>query len=208
MKKIFVLLLTAAFVINLNAQDMNDQAKKETETFLQSMKSTVNKDNYKMFGFESFEDMGALSADRVYPTMIVRLDNLKKYDGVSDVKPLLTDVNKYICTVRNNRTQQTIAMVDIERTNDKFMVKGFSNSDIAKTLDKIDKNLMKEKLSIVRIPALNFYFASFTDPSNKVQFINLQKSASLKAELGEVREASKYLMELVPIADAYNGLPW
>jgi hypothetical protein len=208
MKKIFILLLTSAFVITLNAQDMNDQAKKETTAFLQSMKSTVNKDNYKMFGFESFEDMGSLSADRVYPTMIIRLDNLKKYDGVSDVKPLLTDVNRYVCTIRNNRSQQTVAMVDIERTNEKIVVKGFSNSDIGKALDKIDKNLLKEKLSIVRIPALNFYFASFTDANNKVQFINLQKNTSLKAELGEVREASKYLMELVPIADAYNGLPW
>jgi hypothetical protein len=32
MKKIFAVIITLAFVINLNAQVMNDQAKKETET--------------------------------------------------------------------------------------------------------------------------------------------------------------------------------
>lgn len=208
MKKLIAVITAFAFIYAVNAQVMNDQGKKATDMFLKSLKQTVTKDNYKMFGFESFEDVSVLSSGQVYPSMIITLESLKKYDGVSDVKPLLTDIKRSVCTVVNGRTQQTIAMVDLEQQKESFVVKGFANSDIAKAIGRIDKNLLSKNLSIVRIPALNMYFGAFTDPSNKIQFVSLQNNATLHTEIGEVKEASLFLKDILPMANAYNGLPW
>ena len=208
MKKFIGIIAAFALLINVNAQIMNDQGKKATDTFLKSFKETITKENYKMFGFESFEDVSVLSAGHVYSSMIITLENLKKYDGTSDVKLILTNVKRSVCTVVNSRTQRTIAMVDLEQQKENFVVKGFANSDIAKAFDKVDKNLLNQNMSIVRIPALNIFFGSFTDATNKMQFVSLQNNSMLHTEIGEVREASLFLKDLVPQANAYNGLPW
>jgi hypothetical protein len=99
--------------------------------------------------------------------------------------------------------------VDLELEKERYVVKGFSNTDISSALGQINKELFKQNFSIVRIPSLNTYFGSFTDAAdNKMKFVSLQNNPNLDAKIGEIRPAEEYLKRLVPLANEYNGLPW
>jgi hypothetical protein len=205
-KYIFIILTTLAFTKGIEAQNNMDQAKQETGTFLKSLSSTVNAENYKMFGLSSYEDVGQLEAGQVFASNIIPLDLLRKYEG-GDVKPLITNVNRVSCTVINRQTQQTIGIVDLEREKERYVVKGFAGSDISSALGQINKDLFKQNFSILRVPALNTYFGSFTDTDNKMKFVSLQNNPMLDTKIGDIRPAEDFLKLLVPIANAYNGLP-
>jgi len=206
-KTIFIIFMTLAFTAGLEAQNNLDQAKQETSTFLKSLSATVNADNYKMFGLKSPEDIGQMEAGQVFVSNIIPLDKLRKYEG-GDVKPLITNVNRATCTVINRQTQQTIGSVDLELEKERYVVKGFSSSDVSSALGQINKELLKQNFSIVWIPALNTYFGSFTDADKQLKFVSLQNNQSLDTKIGEVRPAESFLKILVPMANEYNGLPW
>lgn len=207
-KTIFIILMTLAFTAGLEAQSNLDQAKQETSTFLKSLSATVNAGNYKMFGLSSPEEVGQMEAGQVFVSSIIPLDRLKKYEG-GDVKSLITNVNRASCTVINRQTQQTIGIVDLELEKERYVVKGFAASDISSALGRINKDLFKQNFSIVRVPALNTYFGSFTDAAdNKMKFVSLQNNSNLHTEIGEIRPAEDFLKLLVPMANEYNGLPW
>jgi hypothetical protein len=199
--------MTLAFTAGLEAQNNLDQAKQETSTFLKSLSATVNADNYKMFGLKSPEDIGQMEAGQVFVSNIIPLDKLRKYEG-GDVKPLITNVNRATCTVINRQTQQTVGSVDLELEKERYVVKGFSSSDVSSALGQVNKELLKQNFSIVWIPALNTYFGSFTDVDKQLMFVSLQNNQSLDTKIGEVRPAESFLKRLVPMANEYNGLPW
>lgn len=206
-KTIWIILITLAFTAGLQAQTNMDQAKQETSAFLKSLSATVNADNYKMFGLSSPEDVGQLEAGQVFVSSIIPLDLLKKYEG-GDVKSLITNVNRASCMVINRQTQQTIGIVDLEREKERYVVKGFASTDISAALGKLNKELFKQNFSIVRIPALNTYFGSFTDTDNQMKFVSLQNNPTLDTRIGDIRPAEDFLKRLVPMANEYNGLPW
>jgi hypothetical protein len=205
-KTIFIILMTLAITSGLYAQNNLDQAKQETSAFLKSLVTSVTSDNYKMFGLNSPEEVNQLEADQVFISNIIPLDKLKKYDG-GDVKLLLTNVNRASCTVINRQTQKTVGIVDLEREKERYVVKGFASSDISSALGRLDKDLFKHNFSIVRVPALNVYFGSFTE-ENKLKYVSLQNNPNLHTEIGEIRPAEEFLKQLVPLANEYNGLPW
>lgn len=206
-KTIFIILMAMAFTAGLEAQNKMDQAKQETSSFLKSLSATVTAENYKMFGLSSPEDVGQLEPGQAFTSSIIPLDKLKKYEG-GDVKSLITDVNRASCTVINRQTQQTVGLVDLEFEKERYVVKGFSSSDIASALGRINKELFKQNFSIVRVPALNTYFGSFSDADNKMKFVSLQNNQLLDAKIGDIRPAEDFLRQLVPMANEYNGLPW
>ena len=206
MKKAIFIIMTL-ITAGLQAQNNLDQAKQAASTFLKSLSTSVTADNYKMFGLKSPEDASQLEAGQAYVSNIVPLDQLKKYTG-GDVKPLITNVNKASCIVMNRQTQQTAGIVDLELQKGMYVVKGFASSDLSTALGRIDKELFKQNFSIVRVPALNVFFGSFTDSNNQKKFVSLQNNSNLQTEIGEVRPAEDFLKRLVPMANAYNGLPW
>jgi hypothetical protein len=207
-KTIFIIIMTLAFTAGLEAQNRLDQAKQETSAFLKSLSATVNADNFKMFGLTSPEEASQLEAGQVFTSNIIPLDQLKKYEG-GDVKAIITNVNRASCTVINRQTQQTFGLVDLELEKDRYVVKGFANTDISSALSQVNKELFKQNFSIVRIPALNTYFGSFTDAAdNKIKFVSLQNNPGMDTRIGEIRPAEDFLKRLVPMANDYNGLPW
>ena len=206
-KTIFIILITLTFTSGLEAQNRMDQAKQETSTFLKSLSATVNAENYKMFGLSSAEDVGQLEAGQAFTSSIIPLDKLKKYEG-GDIKPLLTNVNRAACTVINRQTQQNAGLVDLEFEKERWVVKGFSNSDLSSALGRINKELFKQNFSIVRVPALNAYFGSFTDADNTMKFVSLQNNQMIDTKIGDIQPAEDFIKRLVPLANEYNGLPW
>jgi hypothetical protein len=206
MKKIIFALLTLLMTYSLEAQNQLDQARQETSNFIKSLSTSITADNYKMFGLKSPEDAGQMEAGQVFNSLLVPLNQLKKYDG-GDVKPLLTNVNRVSCTIINRQTQQTIGIVDLELQKGLYVAKGYSTSDISTALGRINQELFNKNFSIVRVPALNVYFGSFTD-ENQMKFVSLQNNSNLHTEIGEIRPADEFLKRLVPMANEYNGLPW
>lgn len=206
-KTIFIILITLAFTAGVEAQTNMDQAKRETSAFLKSLSATVNADNYKMFGLRSPEDVGQMEAGQVFVSSIIPLDLLKKYTG-GDTRSLITNVNRASCTVINRQTQETIGLVDLELEKERYVVKGFASTDISSALGKINKELLKQNFSIVRVPALNTYFGSFTDADRQMKFVSLQNNPNLDTRIGDIRPAEDFLKRLVPMANEYNGLPW
>lgn len=206
-KSIFILFMTLAVTTGLEAQNNLDQARQEAGTFLKSLATSITADNFKMFGLNSMEEASQLEADQAFVSNIIPLDRLKKYDGGGD-KNLLTNVNRVSCTVINRQTQQTVGIVDLEREKERYVVKGYTSSDLSVALGKINKELLKQNFSIVRVPALNVYFGSFTDADNQSKYISLQNNPNLRTEIGEIRPAEDFLKRLVPLANEYNGLPW
>jgi len=206
-KTIFILVMLFAFAAGLEAQNNLDQAKEATSAFLKSLLSTVTADNYKMFGLGSAEEVSQLEAGQAFVSNIIPLDRLKKYDG-GDVTALITDVNRVSCTVINRQTQKTVGIVDLEKEKGSYVVKGFANPDLSSALGRTNMELFKQNFSLVRVPSLNIYFGSFAGADNKVMFVSLQNNSNLKTEIGEIRPPEEFLKRLVPMANAYNGLPW
>jgi len=207
MKKAILIILAFIYAYNLDAQNNMEMAKQEAITFLNSLATSVNTDNYKMFGLKSPEEAKQLQADQVFSSSIIALDRLKKYEG-TDAKDLITNVDRFVCTVISRQTQQTVGIVDLEYQKEHYMVKGYASSDVSAALGRIDKQLFKENFSLVRVPALNVYFGSFTDADNQMKFVSLQNNPTLRTEIGEIRPAAEFLKQLVPLANQYNGLPW
>jgi hypothetical protein len=206
-KTIIIIAMTLIFAAGLEAQNNLDQAKQETATFLKSLTATVNAENYKMFGLSSAEDIGQMEAGQAFNTSIIPLDRLKKYEG-GDVKSLITNTNRVSCTVYNRQTQKTIGIVELEREKETYVVKGFSSTEISSALGQINKEILKQNFSIVRVPALNTYFGSFTDSDSKMKFVSLQNNQMIDARIGDIQPPEIFLKRLVPMANQYNGLPW
>lgn len=207
MKKRILIILAIIYAYNLEAQNNIELAKQEVNTFLNSLANNVNADNYKMFGLKSPEEIKQLQADQVFSSAVITLDRLKKYEG-TDVKDLITNVDRFVCTVINRQTQQTVGIVDIEYQKERYLVKGFASSEVSTALGRIDKQFFKQNFSVVRVPALNVYFGSFTGADKQMKFISLQNNPTLRTEIGEIRPAAEFLKQLVPLANEYNGLPW
>jgi len=207
MKKTILILLTFLFTHCLEAQNNIELAKQEAITFLNSLATSINTENYKMFGLKSPDEVKQLEAGQVFSSTIITLDRLKKYEG-TDAKDMITNVDRFICTVINRQTQQTVGIIDLEFEKERYTVKGYSSSDISTALGRIDKQLFKQNFSLVRVPALNAYFGSFTGADNQMKFVSLQNNPTLRTEIGEIRPASEFLKQLVPLANQYNGLPW
>ena len=206
MKKIFALFIACAFVTGIYAQNA-EQAKTATDNFLKSLAATVTKENYKMFGFDSTVNVATLKADKVLPTGIIQLDALKTYQG-GDVQSIITTINRYVCTVIDSRSGKTITMVDLDLIKERFVVKGFANTGIAKALTQTEAFTSNKATSLVRIPSLNFYFLALQPVNGKLQFASLQQSDILHTRIGEVRDAELFTKQLVSTANTYNGLPW
>ena len=207
MKKFILIIMTLVITAGLEAQNNLEQARQAADTFLKSLTSTVTTDNYKMFGLSSLQEVNQLQADQVFISNIIPLDRLKKYTG-GDVTPLLTNVNRASCIIIDRQTQQIVGIVDLERQKESYIVKGFSSSDLSAALGRINKELFKQKFSLVRVPALNVFFGSFTDTNNQMKYVSLQNNSNLQTEIGEIRPAEDFVKRLVPMANAYNGLPW
>lgn len=207
MKKAILIILAFIYAHNLDAQNNIGLAKQEAITFLNSLATNVTADNYKMFGLKSPEEAKQLQADQVFSSTIIALDRLKKYEG-TDAKDLITNVDRFVCIVISRQTQQTVGIVDLEYQKEHFMVKGYTSSDVSAALGRIDKQLFKQNFSLVRVPALNVYFGSFTGADNQMKFVSLQNNPTLRTEIGEIRPADEFLKQLVPLANQYNGLPW
>ena len=207
MKKAILIILAFFYAYSLDAQNNMEMAKQEVNTFLNSLATNVGTDNYKMFGLKSPEEAKQLQADQVFSSTIIALDRLKKYEG-TDAKDLVTNIDRFVCTVINRQTQQTVGIVDLEYQKERYLVKGYASSDVSAALGKIDKQLFKQNFSLVRVPALNVYFGSFTGADNQMKFVSLQSNPTLRTEIGEIRPAAEFLKQLVPLANQYNGLPW
>jgi hypothetical protein len=207
MKKAIIIILALVLTAGLNAQNNMEQARQATSLFLSSLTKSVTADNYKMFGLSSPEEASQLEAGQVVTSGIIALDQLKKFTG-GDVKSLITNVNRAACTVINRQTQQTFGIVDLELLKGVYVVKGFGNPALGTALGRINSELFKQNFSLVRIPALNVYFGSFTSTDNQHKFVSLQNSSDLQTEIGEIKPASEFLKRLVPMANEYNGLPW
>jgi len=207
MKKAILIILAFIYANSLDAQNNMEMAKQEVNTFLNSLATNVGTDNYKMFGLKSPEEAKQLQADQVFSSTIIALDRLKKYEG-TDAKDLVTNIDRFVCTVINRQTQQTVGIVDLEYQKERYMVKGYASSDVSAALGRIDKQLLKQNFSLVRVPALNVYFGSFTGADNQMKFVSLQNNPTLRTEIGEIRPAAEFLKQLVPLANQYNGLPW
>ena len=207
MKKTILLLLAVFLAVNLQAQDNMKAAQQAVATFLRSFAGTVSEDNYKMFGLRSPAEAKQLQAGQVFSVKIIKLDDLKRYEG-GEVSRLLSDVGRFICTIRNQETQQTTGIADLEYQKESFVVKGYSGSEIAKAFDRVDKRVLDQNFSVVRIPALNVYFGAFSDADNQLNFVSLQDSPTLQTEVGDTRPAAEFVKLLVPLANNYNGLPW
>lgn len=207
MKNAIIFVLAIALSSGLSAQRNTELAKQTAGNFLTSLAKNANADNFKMFGLNSPEEARLLIPGQVFATQIIALDDLKKYRG-GEVGPLLINVDRFICTAINQRTQKTAGIIDLEYQKEKYFVKGFSSSDLSDALGRIDRQLLSRNFSIVRVPALNTYFGAFTDTDNQLKFVSLQNNPALNAEVGSIRPAAEFLKQLVPLATEYNGLPW
>lgn len=207
MKKAIILILAMALSSGLNAQRNTELAKQVAGNFLTSLAKNANADNFRMFGLRSPDEAKLLVPGQVFASKIIGLEDLRKYNG-GEIGSLLTNVDRFLCTAINQRTQRIAGIVDLEYQQEKYIVKGFSSSDLSDALGRIDKQLFSKNFSIVRIPALNTYFGSFTDTDNRLKFVCLQNNPNLNADVGTIRPAAEFLKMLVPLANEYNGLPW
>jgi hypothetical protein len=214
-----IILLVAAFLIITTAQAQTNTSidsltqmdteniKRQTNILLESFLKEINKDNYKMMGFDSLESIRFLTFSKAYAVLIIQLDDLRKYKKGEDPVPIIKNTGRALCLLKNSRTGLIESAVELERIKENWNVKGIASSGIAKSFNKIENNMLELGIALVRIPSLNLYFIASHESGNKLQFVSLQDYPSLKISTGEKREAAAFLEQLVPVANAYNGLP-
>ena len=163
----------------------------------------VTAQNAKSLGFDSVDEVRSAQLAPPLAVRNVGLDQLKAYKPGGDPAALLTETSEtvYLVTV-NGAVKSSIGVI---KKDGGFVPSSFGNADVAKLLGRYRNGQGADEF-IVRVPALLLTFVGQrTDKGILLTPIVAEPRAELAA--GQALPADVVFARLVPIAQAYNGLP-
>ena len=120
----------------------------------------------------------------------------------ADAASLLTRTAETVYPVMiNGETKSSVTIVHKEGG---YAPSSFGNAEIVKNLTRYRNPGGSDFM--VRVPALNLYFLG-RQVDNHLVLVAVSEDARLKLRPGEPAPAETVLQQLVPLANAYNGLP-
>jgi hypothetical protein len=165
------------------------------------LRKLINEQNYKGMGFDSVDEVKQAELAPPLDVYNIGLDQLRAYKVGENADSLLTKTSETIYPVAVNG--QVKSSVTIVKKNEGYQPSSFGNAPIVKDLTRYRK---EESDFAVRVPALNMYFLA-RHVENHLLLTPIVEDPRLKLHAGEAVPAETVLEQLVPIANAYNGLP-
>jgi hypothetical protein len=161
-------------------------------------------------GFASPSEVKAASLGEGIRSFMVRLDELRNYDGSQNANALLKPLDKIIFPVSVAQTVRSSIVV--EKVRDKWKATGFGGAILTKALvnekkrSSAETRLPTTDYFSVDVPALNGHFLGYRQ-GGKLMLISVFDDSKLGFKSGDTLNAEEVFTRLAPIAKQYNGLP-
>lgn len=182
-------------------QPPSQQPEEAATTAIGVLQKLVTQDNYRSMGFDSLDQVKQAQLGSPMPVFDIGLEQLKGYKTGTDASSLLTQNPKTIYPVTVNG--EVKSSVTISHKAEGYQASSFGNADIVKRLSEYRQ---PQGDFVVRVPAFNMYYVG-RKVENRLLLVPIIDDPRLKAKPGEAIPAENLLEQLVPLANAYNGLP-
>jgi hypothetical protein len=168
------------------------------------LQKMVNDQNYRALGFDSVDQVKQAQLGSSFAVFDIGLDRLKDYKPGTDPNGLLTPSSKTIYPVTVEG--QVKSSITVSHQENGYKASSFGNAAIVKSLSLYRQSQDAASDFVVRVPALNMYYLG-RRVENRLLLIPIIDDPRLKLKVGEAVGAETVLEQLVPLANAYNGLP-
>jgi len=163
----------------------------------------VNPDNFKSLGLDSLDEAKQAKLGAPLEIFNIGLEQLRGYKAGDDPETLLVKSSETVYPLLvNGQVKSSVTVVHKESG---YQPSSFGNADVVKRLVGAEKQENGTSF-IVRVPALNMFFlGNRTD--GKLVLTPIIDDSRMELRRGEARPADLVIVQLVPIASAYNGEP-
>ncbi|HWB85422.1 MAG TPA: hypothetical protein VG675_14865 [Bryobacteraceae bacterium] len=177
------------------------QPEEAARNALATLQKLVTAQNYRTMGFESVDEVKSAALGQPLALVQIGLDQLKAFRPGGNVNSLMQSSPETIYPVTVNG--QVRSSVTVSKSASGYAPSSFGNADIVKSLSRYRQS---PDAFVVRVPALNLYFLG-SRVENRVMLTPIVEDNRLKLQPGVPAPAEQVIEQLVPIANAYNGLP-
>ena len=168
------------------------------------LQKLVNDQNYRAMGFDSVDEVKQAQLGQPLATFNIGLDQLKGYQTGANANSVLNpefrndlpghgEWSSEVLSHRGPESTRVYALQLRECRNRQGLSRYRTGDNAANDF-------------VVRVPALNMYFLA-KRVENRLFLTPIVDDPRLKLKVGEEVPAEIVLEQLVPIANAYNGLP-
>lgn len=167
---------------------------------LRMLKASITKDNYKQFGFDSYDQVTRATLGDGVSLFYVRADQLKDYVPGTDAGKLMIPTNRRLYPVLADGIGRLV--MTIEYSDNQWKLVGFGQQDIASPLSKIKQDEIRhsngpgasaKNYFVVQIPSMHLSFLAHSPPpgpgggeqsKSQVTLVPLDSSDSMSHSVG------------------------
>ncbi len=173
---------------------------------LDTFRKLVTNDNFKEMGFESMAEVSSASLGEARHVFSVGLEQLKGFAPGGDANRMLADANQEFYPVMVG--DQARSSVSVEQRDGKWRATSFGSARMSRQLGQMSRSLTQsaEKPILVHVQPFNLYFVGQRS-DNRLMLTPLGDYSSFNLKAGATMSAEEVFTALVPVAQAYNGLP-
>lgn len=175
--------------------------KEAASSAIQTLQQAVTAQNFRALGFESADEVKRAALGQPLTQFDIGLDQLKSYKEGANVNSLLSASADTIFPVTVNG--QVRSAVIVSKREGGYVPATFGRAEIVKALSRFRQ---QPDDFVIRIPALNMYFVG-RRVENHVLMTPIIDDPRIILKTGAAMPAEEVLKQLVPVANAYNGLP-
>jgi hypothetical protein len=185
-----------------NAPPPTGDAQQAASNALVTLQKMVTEQNYKTLGFTSPDEVKSAMLAQPLAQYNIGLDRLKGYQAGQDANTLLTASSETIYPVTVGG--QVRSSVTVVKKGTGYTTASFGNTTIVKGLSRYRANTPEG--FAVRIPVFGMYFLG-NRVENRLMLTPVYEDSRLPFRAGAAVPAEDVLKAIIPLAQAYNGLP-
>lgn len=185
-------------------QPPSPQPQEAATSAIGVLQKLVTTQNFKSLGFDSADQVKQAQLGQPLAVFDMGLDQVKAYKTGTDPNTLLVQSARTIYPVTVDG--QVKSSITITHKESGYQPSSFGNAEIIKSLSRYRLNQAEGSDFVVRVPAFNMYYLG-RRVANRLLLIPIIDDPRLKLKPGEAVDADIVLEQLVPLANAYNGLP-
>lgn len=186
-----------------NAPPQTGDAQQAASNALATLQKLVTAENYKGLGFGSADEVKSATLAPPLTLYNIGLDRLKSYQDGQDANALLAVSSETIYPVTAGG--QVRSSVTVVKKETGYTTASFGNAEVVKALSRY-RGANAPNGFAVRIPAFSMYFLG-NRVENRLTLTPVFEDTRLPFRIGVAVPAEDVLKALVPLAQAYNGLP-
>jgi hypothetical protein len=186
-----------------NAPPPAGDAQQAASNALATLQKLVTEQNYKALGFTSPDEVKSATLAKPLAQYNIGLDRLKGYQAGQDANALLTTSSETIYPVTVGG--QVRSSVTVVKKETGYTTASFGNATIVKGLS-LYRGANTPDGFAVRIPVFGMYFLG-SRVENRLMLTPISEDSRLPFRTGVAVPAEDVLKAIIPLAQAYNGLP-